>query len=336
MLTDTATLLGSYYSGGTISFSLTDPNGNPVTLPANDQSMTVSGDGDYTTPTGILATEVGTYTWSATYSGDSNNLGTNDDGENESLETVNGPSTDLIWTGGGNNTWSDPNNWQGNVIPANPGAGGQFDELIFNSDDLISTGNMTSVDNIPGLTVASIIFQTDGFTITGNTAITINSDNGTIAGNGNGIVASNTTGTNKLNLNVAFNTTAPTISQAAGGTLILVGKVTNGGLPVTVSSAGNVSIGGVISGTGTLTQAGTGTLTLSGKNTFASGLNITAGTVLGTTSANAFGTGTITIGDFSGSANATLVVGTTGLTIANPIVLATGTFRYADGWRQRH
>ena len=72
-LTDTATLAGGYNPGGTISFSLTDPSGNPVTLPANDQSVPVSGNGAYTTPTGVLATVVGTYVWSATYNGDSNN-----------------------------------------------------------------------------------------------------------------------------------------------------------------------------------------------------------------------------------------------------------------------
>ncbi len=73
ILTDTATLAGGYLPGGTISFALTDPHGHLVTLPANDQSVTVSGDGAYTTPAGIVATEVGIYDWSATYSGDANN-----------------------------------------------------------------------------------------------------------------------------------------------------------------------------------------------------------------------------------------------------------------------
>ena len=86
ILSDTATLAGGYLPGGTISFSLTDPYGNPVTLPANDQSVPVSDDGDYTTPTRILATEVGTYVWSASYSGDANNNPASDNGVNESVE----------------------------------------------------------------------------------------------------------------------------------------------------------------------------------------------------------------------------------------------------------
>ena len=73
VLTDTAHLTGGSIPGGTITFTLTDPNGNLVTLPAEDASMMVSGNGDYTTPTGITAALVGTYHWTASYGGDTNN-----------------------------------------------------------------------------------------------------------------------------------------------------------------------------------------------------------------------------------------------------------------------
>ena len=75
-LTDTSPPTGGYnISGGTISFTLTDPNGNPVTLPATDATMTVTAAGNYTTPIGVPATVVGNYVWTASYSGDSDNLG---------------------------------------------------------------------------------------------------------------------------------------------------------------------------------------------------------------------------------------------------------------------
>ena len=84
IVSDTATLTGSYYAGGTISFSLTAPDGTVTP----EGSATVTGDNTYSVPEPVLATEVGTYTWSATYSGDGNNNGTNDNGVNESVVTI--------------------------------------------------------------------------------------------------------------------------------------------------------------------------------------------------------------------------------------------------------
>src|SRR5262249_60039869 len=55
---------------------------------AKTESVTVNGDGTYTTPTGVLATQVGTYTWSASYSGDGLNNGAIDNGADESVTTV--------------------------------------------------------------------------------------------------------------------------------------------------------------------------------------------------------------------------------------------------------
>src|SRR5206468_2055927 len=48
----------------------------------------VNGNGTYTAPTPVLATQVGTYTWTASYDGDAQNKGAVDDGQNESLKTV--------------------------------------------------------------------------------------------------------------------------------------------------------------------------------------------------------------------------------------------------------
>ena len=42
-------------------------------------------------------------------------------------------------------------------------------------------------------------------------------------------MSNNTTGTNTISLNLTFSTNAPTISQAANGSLILSGTVANGG-----------------------------------------------------------------------------------------------------------
>jgi uncharacterized repeat protein (TIGR01451 family) len=73
-LTDAATLAGGFNPGGTITFTVTGPDG--VVVYTN--TVTVNGNGTYTTsqgthPGGFLPTVPGTYQWVASYSGDANN-----------------------------------------------------------------------------------------------------------------------------------------------------------------------------------------------------------------------------------------------------------------------
>ena len=77
VVTDSATLTGSYHATGTITFDLYGPDG--VTIVYTD-TQPVNGDGTYTTtfaepapPPGLPIT--GTYNWVVTYSGDANNNG---------------------------------------------------------------------------------------------------------------------------------------------------------------------------------------------------------------------------------------------------------------------
>ena len=80
VLSDSATLSGgNSISGGSITFTLTAPDNSTTTV----GTVPVSGAGTYDAPT-VLATEVGTYTWHASYSGDSQNYAAIDDGTNES------------------------------------------------------------------------------------------------------------------------------------------------------------------------------------------------------------------------------------------------------------
>jgi hypothetical protein len=83
LLTDSATLSGGLNPTGTITFTLTAPDGSKTT-----ESVAVTGDGTYTTPTSVLATQVGTYTWSASYNGDTLNNGASDNGDNETATTI--------------------------------------------------------------------------------------------------------------------------------------------------------------------------------------------------------------------------------------------------------
>jgi hypothetical protein len=70
-VTDTATLSGGYNPTGTIEFQLySDPN---CSTRVDDETVTVTGDGSYTTPQGFTPTQAGTYWWTASYNGDAAN-----------------------------------------------------------------------------------------------------------------------------------------------------------------------------------------------------------------------------------------------------------------------
>ncbi|HEX4144968.1 MAG TPA: SdrD B-like domain-containing protein, partial [Pirellulales bacterium] len=83
VLSDAATIAGSYNGSGSVTFTLTAPNSTTTTV----GTVSVSGNGTYTAPT-VTATQVGTYVWHASYSGDGLNNGAIDNGVNESLTTV--------------------------------------------------------------------------------------------------------------------------------------------------------------------------------------------------------------------------------------------------------
>ncbi len=73
ILTDSATLAGGYHETGAITFTLYAPGGGSV----DTESVTVNGNGTYTTPTGYTlpttGAVTGTYQWVASYGGDPNN-----------------------------------------------------------------------------------------------------------------------------------------------------------------------------------------------------------------------------------------------------------------------
>ena len=77
-LKDTAFLAGGFRPTGAITFTLVAPGGATV----DTETVTVNGNGTYTTPTGFTlpssATVTGTYQWNASYNGDTNNNATSD------------------------------------------------------------------------------------------------------------------------------------------------------------------------------------------------------------------------------------------------------------------
>ena len=79
---DSATVSGGDHPTGSIQFSIKAPDGSTSKV---GSPVTVNGDGTYSAPPSVALAQVGTYTWSASYSGDSLNNGAVDNGSNESV-----------------------------------------------------------------------------------------------------------------------------------------------------------------------------------------------------------------------------------------------------------
>jgi uncharacterized repeat protein (TIGR01451 family) len=90
---DSAVVSGGYAPTGTLTFSLSGPNGFSYT-----QKVTVSGNGTYHASDGPISNpDAGTYTWSVTYSGDDNNESAVDQGGPDE-QTVVSPASPSITT----------------------------------------------------------------------------------------------------------------------------------------------------------------------------------------------------------------------------------------------
>jgi hypothetical protein len=105
VLQDTATLTGSAGATGSIEFKLyatADCSGPPV----DDETVPVTGDGSYATTAGYTADATGTYQWTASYSGDTNNNPAASGCGAEQVVIDSSPS--LYWADGTGNIVADP------------------------------------------------------------------------------------------------------------------------------------------------------------------------------------------------------------------------------------
>ena len=126
-----------------------------------------------------------------------------------------------------------------------------------------TAGTVTTSANV---TVAGLVFNTDGYIIAGSSTILIKS--GGITANGN------------VTINAPLSlSTAQSWTVASGKLLTVGGTVDTGGRLLTITGAGNAAISGIISSTGSLTKTGTGLLTLSGANTYTGVTTLGGGTL---------------------------------------------------------
>ena len=98
-LKDSAVLSGGYFPTGSIDFTLYYDGG---TTPVDTETVPVSGDGTYTTPTGCslptTRTVAGAYQWDASYDGDGNNAPVSDNNDASEQVAVTAASASLSTT----------------------------------------------------------------------------------------------------------------------------------------------------------------------------------------------------------------------------------------------
>ncbi|MPZ38508.1 MAG: hypothetical protein GEU95_10635, partial [Rhizobiales bacterium] len=181
--------------------------------------------------------------------------------------TVNGVISDVIpqvggaltKTGNGTLTLTGSNTYSGgttiNAGTLQIGSGGTSGSII---GDVVNNGNL-AFDRSNDLSYGGTISGTGALTKLGAGTLTL-------------------TGNNTYSGGTTINT--GTLQIGNGGTSgSIIGDVANNGV-LAFNRANNLSYGGTISGTGTLTKSGAGILTLTGANTYSGATTVQAGTLM--------------------------------------------------------
>uniref|UniRef100_UPI0005945613 DUF11 domain-containing protein n=1 Tax=Gorillibacterium massiliense TaxID=1280390 RepID=UPI0005945613 len=150
-----ANLAAGYYPTGTITFRLLAPDGATT---VDTETVTVNGNGTYTTPTGFTlpstGSVAGTYTWTASYGGDSNNAAASDQG---------GPAAQTVVSAAGPTL----------VVSANPTS-----VTIGSSSQVLKASANLAAGYYPTGTITFRLLAPDGATTVDTETVTVNG-NGT-------------------------------------------------------------------------------------------------------------------------------------------------------------
>jgi hypothetical protein len=188
-LNDSSTLSGGYNPTGSITFKLYPPGNTACTgTPAYQQVVTVNGNGTYSTTPGFVSNAVGTWRWTASYSGDANNTPAVSGCNAELVQIEFHPGTIGFWKNwrnqyttsqfqqlvnylkeNNNKIYDKNNSWPGTPTPSNCDTlGTSCDDLtIAKVDAIMNVGSGTPRDQMilaqfTGLKLNLAITQLDG------------------------------------------------------------------------------------------------------------------------------------------------------------------------------
>lgn len=169
--------------------------------------------------------------------------------------------------GGGDNKWTTPGNWEGDVAP-NPG-----DDLVFP----VGVPRLSNDNNFAaGTAFGSVLLSGNTYTITGNSV--------KLAG-GMSSQGSN----NSFGLNVQL-TGSSTLGNTGGSTFTLGGTIDLNGHNLAINTtSGTTLLNNSISGTGNLSSGGDGETIFATGNSYSGSTAITGGTLV-VRNANGLGT----------------------------------------------
>ena len=210
-----------------------------------------------------------------------------------------------LWTNSnGNSAWMTANNW--NNSPASVPASGSdilLDNTFVNTAQNISVVGNQVVRNLQVDAPFSYTLSGGSLEFNGGSAI-----------GPSGIFVSQTHGsaTQTIGSNVTMDNAIQIQNNSSAG-LVINGTVNLGSYTATLNGSGNVTLSGIVSGTGAIAQSGTGDTTLSGVNTYSGGTTLNSGTLTANNN-SALGTGTVVIN------GGTLASGN-GSTVANILTL---------------
>jgi hypothetical protein len=246
-LTDSATIAGGYDETGTITFALYDNGGSS---PVDAETVTVSGNGTYSTPKGYtlptIGTVTGSYTWTDSFSGDTNNNAASGNTGATAQTVVSKASPTLTATA----TTTNPTF---GATTAVIGIGTGFDASGTLSGGHYETGTITFT--LYGPTNAVVDTETETVTPSGNgTYNTPSPFVPTVPGAYQWVVSFAGDGNNNSNSNSTSKGNTPETAVGPGATIVgsaldLVGGTTNDRVNVQQSGTSNTgSTGIVISG----------------------------------------------------------------------------------------
>ena len=237
-LSDSATLSGGSAPTGSITFTLTAPGGPVV----DTETVTVNGNGTYSTPTGFTlpttGTASGTYQWNATYSGDGNNNAFADTGS-PSERVVVSPASPTLTTAP-------------NPTTATAGSGATLKDSAVLSSGAAPTGTITFllvgtgvgiVDSETVTVNGNGTYSTTGFTLPSTAAAGVYQWDATYSGDANN---NSTTDANSPTEQVLVNPATPALTTMPSPT-----NATLGGAATTLTDSAVLTGGS--SPTGTVT-----------------------------------------------------------------------------------